>query len=241
MKILVTGSKGYLGRPLVEKLSLKHDVIGYDIVDGDDILDYEKLIAALDGVDIVVHAAGIPKPDETKTFDDYFMVNCVGTLNVVKACVENNIKRLASVSSAAYYGARVIYASSTTYYGAERGIPISFPLKENQPTIPMYLKADDINCKDGELAYSQSKIIAENILAFYGLLKKVQIVMLRFPRIGDKDGPYGTRVSMANAIQGIEKAIDCDKVLWYEAFNIADRLDNVDISKAKEILGYNPY
>jgi nucleoside-diphosphate-sugar epimerase len=90
------------------------------------------------------------------------------------------------------------------------------------------------------VAYSESKIIAENILAFYGLLKKIQILILRFPRIGDKEGPYGTMVSMNNAVQGIEKAILYNKILWYEAFNIANKLDNVDISKAQKILGYNP-
>jgi nucleoside-diphosphate-sugar epimerase len=240
MKIFITGSKGYLGRPLVEKLKQNFDVAGYDIADGNDILDYEQLKAAMNGSDIIIHAAAIPKPDETKTFNDYFTVNCVGTLNVAKACVENKIGKLEYVSSAAYYGARIIYVSSTTYYGAERNIPIKFPLKEDQLTVPMYLKADDIKCKDGDLAYSESKIIAENILAFYGLMEKIQITILRFPRIGDKDGPYGTKVSMANAIQGIEKAIACNKTLWYEAFNIADRLDNVNISKAQKILGYEP-
>jgi len=90
------------------------------------------------------------------------------------------------------------------------------------------------------MAYSESKIIAENILAFYGLLKKIQIIILRFPRIGDKEGPYGTMVSMYNAIQGVEKAVEFNGTLWYEAFNIADKLENIDISKAQKILGYNP-
>jgi nucleoside-diphosphate-sugar epimerase len=179
------------------------------------------------GCEIVIHTAAIPKPDETKTFDDYFSTNCVGTLNIVKACIENKVKRL-------------IYASSTTYYGAERGIPIKFPLKEDNKIVPMYLKAEDIKCRDSDLAYSESKVIAENILAFYGLLKKIQIIILRFPRIGDKDGPYGTRVSMDNAIQGIEKAFENKETIWYEAFNIADKIENMDISKAKDILDYNP-
>ncbi|MFA5061413.1 MAG: NAD(P)-dependent oxidoreductase [Candidatus Pacearchaeota archaeon] len=227
MKILVTGSKGYLGKPLVDKISKDYEVVEYDIVDGDDIGDYEKLLDAIGGCDIVIHTAAIPKPDETKTFDDYFSNNCVGTLNVIKACIEKDVKKL-------------IYISSTAYYGAERGIPIKFPLKEDNKIVPMYLKAEDIECGDGSLAYPESKIIAENILAFYGLTKKMQIIILRFPRIGDKEGPYGTKVSMNNAIQGIEKSIENDETLWYEAFNIADELDNIDISKAKEMLGYVP-
>lgn len=227
MKIFITGSKGYLGKPSVVKLGKSHEIIEYDIADGNDILNYEQVKEAMKDSEIVIHMAAIPKPDEAKTFDDYFSVNCIGTLNIVKACIKNKVRRL-------------IYVSSTTYYGVERGIPAKFPLKEGQQIVPMYLKADDIKCRDCDLAYSESKIIAENILAFYGLLKKIQIIILRFPRIGDKEGPYGTMVSMDNAIQGIEKAIECNKILWYEAFNIANKLDTVDISKAKEILGYNP-
>jgi nucleoside-diphosphate-sugar epimerase len=227
MKILVTGSKGYLGNPLVKKMKQTYDVIDFDIVDRKDILNYEQLKEAMKGSEIVIHLAAIPKPDESKTFDDYFQVNCVGTLNVVKAAIENKVRRL-------------IYVSSTTYYGVERGIPVKLPLKEDNQIVPMYLKADDLKCRDCDLMYSESKIIAENILAFYGLLKKIQIIILRFPRVGDLEGPYGTMVSMNNAIQGIVKAIEFDGILWYEAFNIANRLENVDISKAQRILEYNP-
>jgi len=148
-------------------------------------------------------------------------------LNVIKAAIENKVRRL-------------IYVSSTTYYGVERGIPVKLPLKEEQQIVPMYLKADDLKCRDCDIAYSQSKIIAENILAFYGLLKKIQVIILRFPRIGDEEGPYGTIVSMDNAIQGIEKAIEFKEILWYEAFNIANKLSNINISKAQKILDFNP-
>ncbi len=227
MKIFVTGSKGYLGKPLVDRLRKNYQTIEYDILDDKDILNYEQLKESMKNSEIVVHAAAIPKPDESKTFDDYFQTNCVGTLNVVKAAIENKVKRL-------------IYISSTAYYACERGIPIKFPLNEDQQTAPMYLKVDDFKCRDSDVAYSESKVIAENILAFYGLLKKIQVIILRFPRIGDKEGPYGTMVSMNNAIQGIEKSINSNKILWYEAFNIANKLDNVDISKAQKILGYNP-
>lgn len=227
MKIFVTGSKGYFGKPLVEKLRQNYQIIEYDILDGKDILNYEQLKEAMKSSEIVIHLAAIPKPDENKIFDDYFKINCMGTLNVVKAAIENKIRRL-------------IYVSSTTYYGVERGISVKFPLKENQQIVPMYLKADDLKCRDCDVAYSESKVIAENILAFYGLLKKIQVIILRFPRIGDSEGPFGTMVSMKNAIQGIEKSIKFNKILWYEAFNIANKLDNIDISKAQKILEYNP-
>jgi len=227
MKILVTGGSGYFGKPLLERLTKSYQVVNYDLVEGNDVLDYSKLRNAMKGYDIVVHCVAIPKPIESKSFDDYFRLNCVGTMNVVKAAIEVGVKRL-------------IFISSTGYYGVERGVPVKLPVKETQQTTPMYLKADDFNCRDCDLMYSQSKVIGENILAFYGLRKKIQIILLRFPRIGDKEGPYGTKVSLANAINGVVKSIEAKGTFWFEAFNVADRLDTIDISKAEKILGYNP-
>ena len=227
MRVLVTGSSGYFGAPLVEALKENHEVVEYDIKEGKDVFDSEMLDSALSGCDVVIHTAAIPKPDDTKSFEDYFNLNCVGTLNVVTAAIKNNIKRM-------------VFISSTGYYGVERGIPVKLPIKENQQTIPMYLKADDLDCRPCDVMYPQSKVIGENILAFYGLTKAIQIVNLRFPRIGDKDGPYGTRVSMSNAINATIKAVETEKELWFEAFNVSDEIENIDIIKAKDILSYSP-
>jgi len=227
MKIFVTGSAGYLGKSLVESLKQKYTVVGYDIVEGKDVLNYSQLSEAMTGCDVVVHAAAIPKPNESKIFEDYFQINCMGTMNVVKAAIENKVKRF-------------VFISSTGYYGVERGIPVKFPIKEDQQTIPMYLKAEDLTCNNASLMYSQSKVIGENILAFYGLAKQIQIICLRFPRIGDKDGPYGTRVSMNNAVQAILKSVELNGIFWFEVFNISDELSTIDISKAKKVLGYSP-
>lgn len=227
MKILITGSSGYLGKPLAERAGKVHEVVSFDLLGGKDILNFAQLKDAMKGSDVVVHAAAIPKPDETKTFDDYFRVNCVGTMNVVRAAVENKVRRL-------------VFISSTGYYGVERGIPVKLPLKEDQQTVPMYLKAEDLACEAKALMYSQSKVIAENVLAFYGLSKQIQVICLRFPRIGDKDGPFGTRVSMDNAIDGVMRSIELKGVFWFEAFNVSDKLDLIDLSKAKKVLGYSP-
>jgi len=94
------------------------------------------------------------------------------------------------------------------------------------------------------LAYSTSKVIAEQILANFGLMKKFQVIILRFGPIGDKTGAKwvlnGITVKKENIIQSIEKSINTKKEIWYEAFNITDKVDTVDISKAEEILEYKP-
>lgn len=43
MKIMVTGHRGYIGSRFVEAFGDKYEIVGYDLLDGDDILDYENL------------------------------------------------------------------------------------------------------------------------------------------------------------------------------------------------------
>lgn len=225
MKILVTGYKGYLGNGFVEKYGKDYEVVGFDHKDGDELLDYESLSGRMQGCEQVVHLAAIPKPVEGKSFEDYINNNVRATFNVVKAAVENKLKR-------------VIYASSTTIYGIEKGIPFQTPIKENQPFVSQYITADKLSCRDIDLSYHMSKVMAEQILAWYGLNKKIQTTALRFGPIGKVF--LGTSVSMNNATQAIKLALDCLKEPWYEPFSIVDEIEHIDISKAKNTLGYKP-
>jgi len=112
VKIFVTGHKGYLGSGFLERYERLYDVIGYDLKDGDDLLDYENLQNKMVGCEQIIHLAAIPGPKEGKSFEEYFVTNVRATLNVAKAALSNGVKR-------------VIYASSTTIYGIEKGIPFT--------------------------------------------------------------------------------------------------------------------
>lgn len=225
MKILVTGHKGFLGSAFVEKYKNDYEIVGFDLQDGEDLLDYDSLVKKIAGVEQVVHLAAIPKPVVGKTFEDYFNTNVKAALHVLKAAVENNVKR-------------VIYASSTTIYGIEKGIPFKTPIKEDALFVSQYISADQLFSRDIDLSYHMSKVMAEQELAWYGLNKKIQTVALRFGPINKVF--LGTSVSLNNATQAIKCALDYQGELWYEPFSIVDDIPHIDISKAKSILGYNP-
>ncbi|MBU2101280.1 NAD(P)-dependent oxidoreductase [Patescibacteria group bacterium] len=231
MKVFITGSSGFIGEELVKHLSGEHEIVEYDLENDQDILDYEKLKKAMGGCDVVVHLAAIRGPDETKIFPNYFDINCKGVLNVVKAAVENDVKR-------------IVYSSSTGYYGLERGVTYVEPIREPNSVITQHLKADDMDCRDCDVAYSTSKVIAEQILANYGLRKKIEVIILRLGPIGNKQretfGVDGITLKIVGAVQAIEKAMTTKKEMWYEAFTITDKSDKVDLSKAEKLLGYEP-
>lgn len=225
MKIFLTGHRGYLGQCVIQKLGGKYNFVGFDLADRNDIGDVDSLTKAMQGCDQVVHLAAIPRPLPEKSLQDYIASNVQGTANVAEAAVKANLKR-------------IVYASSTTVYGVEKGIPFQTPITEAQPILSQYMTADHLECRECDLSYHISKVMAEQIMAWYGLNKKIQTLSLRFGPIGKVF--LGTSVSNENAVQAIDLAIQSHREFWYEPFSIVDEIEHIDISKAKELLGYSP-
>jgi UDP-glucose 4-epimerase len=94
MRILLTGSSGWLGRFLAPRLrEIGHHVVGLDVAPGADtdiigsVADRATVDAAFArGIDAVIHAGALHKPDivryPTQAFID---VNVTGTLNLLEA------------------------------------------------------------------------------------------------------------------------------------------------------------
>ncbi|MDX9855589.1 MAG: NAD(P)-dependent oxidoreductase [Candidatus Moranbacteria bacterium] len=234
MKIFITGSSGFIGKELIQHLSSKHEIVEFAHDADCDILNYDQLKSAMKGCDVVVHLAAHRKPYEDKVFQDYFETNCQGTFNVAQACMENGVKKL-------------IFTSSMSYYGMEKGMPIKVPVIEDSTVLTQRVKTEDLpqTVRDCDIAYSTSKVIGEQVLANYGMTKKFEVIILRLGPTRPKGvyKPFGElklHVKIENALQAIENAINSDKKLWYEAFSIVDEIEGVDISKAKKILNYKP-
>jgi len=60
MKVLITGSKGFLGRHISRYFREMGDiVVSYDLVDGQDLLEEKTLYRRMRGADAVVHLAAV--------------------------------------------------------------------------------------------------------------------------------------------------------------------------------------
>ena len=105
MRIAVTGGSGLVGRHLVAHLAPDHNVANLDIARPEkdlaeyvpsDILDLVDLTRALEGVDAVVHAAGVPGPTHG-TEVELIETNVEGTRNIALACAAQGVRRIVFV------------------------------------------------------------------------------------------------------------------------------------------------
>jgi UDP-glucose 4-epimerase len=85
MRVLVTGHRGNLGEPLAEHLAgLGHDVAGFDVADGDDLLDLGQVQRAAAGCAAVVHLGALAH-DSAGPPERIMAVNVLGTWHALLA------------------------------------------------------------------------------------------------------------------------------------------------------------
>ncbi|MEJ0033267.1 MAG: NAD-dependent epimerase/dehydratase family protein [Bacteroidota bacterium] len=103
MIVAVTGANGVVGKVIVDTLNDEKITARPVVRPETDILDMAGLIKAFEGVDAVVHAAGLVSfnPRNKKKLLD---VNVQGTRNVVNACLANGTKKLVHISSVSALG-----------------------------------------------------------------------------------------------------------------------------------------
>ncbi len=113
--VLVTGGSGFLGRPIVDELVAAGNNVrtlqrgpsqaGPAAARSGDVRDAAAVAAAMDGVEVVIHAAGLAHVFDgaaTAPFED---INARGAAVVAGAAVTAGVRHFVHVSSVAVYGA----------------------------------------------------------------------------------------------------------------------------------------
>ena len=98
MRIFLTGCKGRIGS-VVERIFTEagHEVVGYDIADGHDIMDPAAVHKAMEGCDWVTHLA--MAMGKKIAPDVSYASGTVGTFNVLQAAEAHGVTRIVSYSS----------------------------------------------------------------------------------------------------------------------------------------------
>jgi UDP-glucose 4-epimerase len=195
MKVLITGGAGFVGSHLSRYiLQQGHKVTVYDnlsnstkekltslIRDGasfvkGDVTNYKFLQKNLKGFDFVVHlAAKINVGESINNPELTHFVNVTGTLNVLRACVENDIQNVISASSAAVYG------NAT-----------KMPFDENSKTIPLS-------------PYGATKLATEHYLQAFSNCYRINCISLRFFNIYGKGQSFAYAGVIEKFMQQIRK------------------------------------
>ncbi|WP_316507245.1 NAD-dependent epimerase/dehydratase family protein [Nitrosopumilus sp.] len=147
----MTGGAGFIGSHVVDLLLNNHTITIYDNLSNSskstinssikkgvqfikgDILDYEMLVKYSKGFDLVIHLAA--KTDVTESVihqEKIEKINVNGTINVVRCCIENNVKKIIFSSSAAVYGDSKVSTTENTKTNPLSPYGISKLLAENK-------------------------------------------------------------------------------------------------------------
>lgn len=169
--VLVTGADGFIGSHLVESLVVAGATVramvlynsfndwGWlesisrlsevEVITGD-VRDAEFVRQATKGIDTIFHlAALIAIPYSYRAPRSYIETNVIGTLNVLQAARDNDVRR-------------VLVSSTSEVYGTAKYVPID----ENHPRQP-------------QSPYSASKIAADSLAESFYLSFETPVVIVR--------------------------------------------------------------
>jgi len=223
-KVLITGAAGRIGNSLREHLKdrytlrlLYHNKVlpeeGEEIVLGD-IADMDAMLAAMDGMDSVVHMAAIPGED---TFDRILSVNIHGTYTVLEAARQCGANR-------------VVFASTNHVTGMyeKKGPVYTTP---NMPVRP-------------DSYYGVSKAFGEAIGRYYVDRFDMAVFCLRigsFVPTPTSVRCLSTWISARDMAQLVWRCIEAEDVRFGIYYGISNNTRKYwDISNAQREIGYAP-
>ena len=231
-RVLVTGAAGNIGSYFAAHSHQKYDLVLMErelnadtekikglgqLVEGD-VTDLDGMKKLCEGVDTVLHLAADPSPNAP--WSTVIGINITGTYNTFVAAKAAGCRR-------------VIYASSIH---AVSGYPPDVQVKTGEPVNP------------GDL-YGVSKCFGEALGRYMAEQENLSVIALRIGAFQPHESTLGEGgigmldawVSQRDLNQLIEKCIDVENLKWAVFHGLSDnRFKRLDISDARELVGYAP-
>lgn len=155
MRTLVTGHRGNVGPWLVAALEAAgHQVVGFDLADGDDLLDADAVARAAARCDAIVHAGALAH-DRAGSPERIMAVNVLGTWHVLLA-------------------AQAAGASLVVHFSSGQALGIA-----GGERLPDYFPVDDHHPRRASRPYGLSKRLSEDLCAAFSEGTGIGTVSLR--------------------------------------------------------------
>jgi nucleoside-diphosphate-sugar epimerase len=222
MKILLTGGAGKLGRYIFRYLTdIGHQVLSYDLANGDDLLDLDRLSQAAQSCDLTIHFGGLAHPG-MGPLSSYMQVNVWGTIHAYWAAKSANHRLF-------------IFASSGAVYGWDLPDDLRPRLLVVDEQTPLMQNTVE--------PYSYSKLVSENLLqAACQRDTRLPVIALRLAPLWNADQEPSERylysaLSPQVVCLVVEKLIKLSFPAAFTVLNIADpwRCGGYDIARAREM------
>lgn len=169
MKILLTGSEGKISTNVIRPALKGHEIIPFDLVLGDDMLDVDCVKKKGVGVDLIIHTAGIAGPTKASDAKLYEKINLQGGKNIIDLGIKTIF-----LSSMSRYGVdswmRHRYEKGAIV-GDDVAVPKYLPIDIHHPSI---LEYDNLAEYKGKY-YGESKAKIEE----YAKTKGIHFISLR--------------------------------------------------------------
>ena len=199
MRILLTGSSGWLGRTLAPRLKqLGHAVVGLDPLPSPNtavvgsIADRDVVFAAIaeQGIEAIIHGGALHKPDIERFGRQAFVdVNVQGTLNLLEAAVANGVSRFVLTSTTSLMISEAIRAGLSG--GARRAAWLTEEMSPEPRNI-----------------YGVTKLSAEHLCRLFHVEHRLPVVILRTARF------FPEADDMAHAIQQSDENTKANELLF---------------------------
>lgn len=220
-RVLVTGSSGQVGRPLVERLrAVGSSIRSFDLDSGQDLRDESAILASAAGCDTIVHAGAIAH-DAAGTPADIFATNVLGTAHVLLAAEAVGAQRVVYLSSAQVFG-----------FADGEGTPEQLPVTDDDP-----LRA--------ARPYGLSKRLAEDLCGAWTVRTGIATVVLRpvmiltdesLDGLRPGDAELGAFVHVDDVVDAIVRALHRDLVGHHRLTLCGP--GPFDTRRATEVLGW---
>ncbi|OUE07901.1 UDP-glucose 4-epimerase [Clavibacter michiganensis] len=226
MKVLVTGSRGKVGRAAVEALvAAGHDVTGVDLVrpvfDAGvvvpgryvmaDLTDQGAAFAVVAGMDAVVHVAAIPQPTGNPAHV-VLQTNLMSTFHLIEAAVRLGVPRFVNISSESIVG---------NFFPERPFLPDYAPVDEDHPLHP-------------QDPYALSKAFGEQLMDAAVRRSDIRVVSLR-PSTVHNDDNYATNLGPQ-----VRDASVLTANLW-SYIDADDLADAIVLSVASDLPGHEVF